>query len=48
MTIGIVDDEMMEVLEEFHISLERTEGLNSRITLILDEGRVNIIDDDGK
>ena len=48
MTIGIVDDEVLEVLEQFHISLERTEGLDSRITLVQDEGRVNIIDDDGK
>lgn len=47
-TVAIVDDLVLELVEYFHIFLERTGGLDSRITLTPDEGRVNINDDDGK
>ena len=44
----IVDDMVNELEELFDITLERTPGLDSRITLNPDEGRIVISDNDGK
>ena len=45
--IPIVDDLRVEVSESFLVTLERTPGLDDRITLDPDNGVVNITDDDG-
>ena len=44
----IVDDMVNELEELFDITLERTPGLDSRITLHPDDGRIVISDNDGK
>ena len=43
----IVDDEVLENVESFHVTLERTLGLDMRITLDPVDGVVEITDDDG-
>ena len=45
--IVIVDDSKVELTESFFVTLERTAGLDSRITLVRVDGEVEIIDDDG-
>ena len=45
--IPIVDDMMVELTESFFVTLERTTGLDSRITLDPVDGEIEIIDDDG-
>ena len=45
--ISIENDSMLEVLEEFELSLERTNDLDVTITLIRVNGVVEITDDDG-
>ena len=45
--IVIVDDKIVELTESFSVTLERTAGLDSRITLVGVDGEVEIIDDDG-
>ena len=46
--IIIVDDSVEEQVEEFDVTLEKTIGLNSRISLGPVDARVLIHDDDGK
>ena len=48
--VTIVDDMVDEPdpIESFHYTLERTPGLDSRISLAPVDGVVEIIDDDGK
>ena len=43
----IVDDMIVELTESFFVTLERTPGLDSRITLDPVDGEIEIIDDDG-
>ena len=45
--VTIVDDVVDELDEVLHVSLERTPGLDSRITLDPMEGKIEIIDNDG-
>ena len=46
--IPIVDDMIVELTDEsFFITLERTPGLDSRITLDPVDGEIEITDDDG-
>ena len=45
--IPIVNDMIVELTESFLVILERTPGLDSRITLNPINGAVEIIDDDG-
>ena len=45
--IPLVDDVIVELTESFFVTLERTPGLDSRITLDPDNGVVEITDDDG-
>ena len=45
--VTIVDDMIDEPEENFHVSLERTPDLDSRITLEPVEGEILIIDNDG-
>ena len=42
----IQDDRTQEMDESFFISLTRTQGLDSRIVIDQDQGRVTIIDSD--
>ena len=46
--ITIVDDLVDESVEEFDVTLERTIGLDTRITLDPVDARVLIYDNDGK
>ena len=46
-TVTIVDDEVLENVESFNVTLERTPGLDMRITLDPVDGVVEITDDDG-
>ena len=45
--IPIVDDMIVELTESFFVTLERTPGLDSRITLDPVDGEIEIIDDAG-
>ena len=45
--IPIVDDMIVELTESFFVTLERTPGLDSRITLDPVDGEIKITDDDG-
>ena len=45
--ITIVDDMIVELTESFFVTLERTPGLDSRITLDPVDGEIEITDDDG-
>ena len=45
--VTIVDDEVLENVELFDVTLERTPGLDMRIRLDPVDGVVEIIDDDG-
>ena len=45
-SVFIMDDILLEDDESFNVNLERTLGLNSRITLNPVNGTVEIIDDD--
>ena len=45
--VTIVDDVVDEPDEVFHVSLERTPGMDSRITLHPTEGKIEIHDNDG-
>ena len=45
--IPIVDDMIVELTESFFVTLERTPGLDSRITLDPVDGEIEITDDDG-
>ena len=45
--IVIVDDTIVELSESFSVTLERTAGLDSRITLVRVDGEIEIIDNDG-
>ena len=47
-SVTIVDDMVNEPIEFFDYTLERTPGLDMRITLTPTDGRVQIDDDDGK
>ena len=49
-SLSIVDDSIVERVESFYITLERTPDLNERINFDLAavQGVVNIIDDDGE
>ena len=42
-----VDDKIVELTESFFVTLERTPGLDSRITLDPVDGEIEIIDDEG-
>ena len=46
--VSIIDDTTLENSETFHITLERTPGLSSDITLDPVNGVVEITDNDGK
>ena len=46
--VDIVDDLVDEPEEFSHVTLGRTSGLDRRITLDPVDGRIEIIDDDGK
>ena len=46
-SITIVDELMVEMTESFDVTLDRTTGLDSRITLGLADGVVEITDSDG-
>ena len=47
--VTIVDDDVLEtVVESFTVTLERTPGLDSRITLRPVDGVVEITDNDGE
>ena len=46
--VTIVDDDILEMTESFDVTLERTPGLDSRITLDPVDGVVEITDDDGE
>ena len=45
--ISIMDDMIVELTESFFVTLERTPGLDSRITLDPVDGEIEIIDNDG-
>ena len=45
--VSIVDDDVMENVESLHVTLERTPGLDVRITLDPVDGVIEIRDDDG-
>ena len=45
--VTIVDDNVLENVESFTVTLERTPGLDMRITLDPVDGVVEITDDDG-
>ena len=47
MNVTIVDDLVDEPLEYFDFTLERTPGLDTRISLNPVDGRIAIIDNDG-
>ena len=47
-TVTIVDDDILEMTESFDVTLERTPGLDSRITLRPVDGVVEITDEDGE
>ena len=47
-TVTIVDDDILEMTESFDVTLERTPGLDSRITLNPVDGVVEITDNDGE
>ena len=44
----IMDDKTLGNIETIHLTLERTTGLDSRITLNPANGVVEVADDDGK
>ena len=46
--ITIVDDNVAELTERFFVKLNRTDGLDERITLDPDVAEVEIIDNDGE
>ena len=43
--VTIVDDDVLENVESFDVTLERTPGLDARITLDPVDGMISIIDD---
>ena len=45
--VTIVDDDVLENVESFDVTLERTPGLDMRITLDPVDGVIEIRDDDG-
>ena len=45
--VTIIDDEVLENVESFDVTLERTPGLDMRITLDPVHGVVEITDEDG-
>ena len=45
--IVIVNDKIVELTESFSVTLERTAGLDNRISLVRVDGEVEILDDDG-
>ena len=47
-SITIINDAIIETTESFHISLERSSDLSSRITIDGPGGDVFILDDDGR
>ena len=46
--LSLVNDNISETIESFHLTLERTSDLDSRIILNPSNAEVTIIDDDGK
>ena len=46
--VTIVNDDILEMTESFSVTLERTLGLDDRITLRPVDGVVEITDDDGE
>ena len=48
MALLIVDDNTSERIESFHLTLERTPDLDSRIILNPTDRAVTILDDDGE
>ena len=46
--VPIVDDEIVENVDTFEVSLQRPPGLDSRITLSPVDGIIDISDNDGK
>ena len=46
--ISFVNDYITENIESFRVTISRTAGLDSRITLAPDEGQVTIIDTDSE
>ena len=46
--VAIVDDYVIELTERFSVMLNRTDGLDPRITLVLVMAEVEIIDHDGE
>ncbi|ETW92157.1 MAG: hypothetical protein ETSY2_54335 [Candidatus Entotheonella gemina] len=46
--ILIVDDDVLENVESFNVTLERTPGLDVRITLDPVDGEIEITDNDGR
>ena len=46
--VTIVNDDVLEMTESFHVTLERTPGLDMRIRLDQVDGVVEITDDDGE
>ena len=46
MDIPIVDDEVLELVESFNLTLERPSGLDNRISLSPVDGIVEIIDNE--
>ena len=46
--VPIVDDEIVENVDTFEVTLERPPGLDSSITLVPVDGIVEISDNDGK
>ena len=47
MNITITDDNDLEPMKSFTVSLMKSEGLSNKIHLIADEAEINIVDDDG-
>ena len=45
--VTIVNDQVLEGVESLDLTLERTTGLSTRITLLPTEGEIVITDDDG-
>ena len=46
--MSILDDDTLEIVESFDVTLERTPDLDSRITLDPVNGVLEIIDNDGR
>ena len=47
MNVSIENDDVLEVIETFDVTLERPSGLDSRITLDPVDGQIQITDNDG-